>query len=99
VLPAFLGKKSATPLRDSMISHSADGVFAIRQGQWKYVEGKPAKPLNLVPAARKNELTAQLYNLKDDPGERNNLIEQRRDVAARLSDLLSTSRGKGYTRR
>jgi arylsulfatase A-like enzyme len=99
VLPAFLGKKSAKPLRDSMISHSADGVFAIRQGQWKYVEGKPAKPLDRVPEARKNELTPQLYNLKDDPGEQKNLIDQHRDAAARLSDLLSTSRGKGYTRR
>lgn len=99
VLPAFLGKKSATPLRGSMIVHSADGVFAIRQGDWKYVEGKPAKPANLVPAARKNELTAQLYNLKDDPGEAENLVEKHRDVAARLADLLSTSRDKGHTRR
>jgi len=99
VLPAFLGKKSATPLRSSMIVHSADGVFAIRQGDWKYVEGKPAKPADRVPAARKDELAAQLFNLKDDPGEAKNLIETHRDVAARLSDLLSTSREQGHTRR
>lgn len=99
VLRAFLGKKSASPIRDSMISHSADGVFALRQGAWKYVEGKAAKPIDRVPNARKGELTQQLYNLKDDPAEQKNVIEEHRDVAARMSDLLSTSRAKGYTRR
>lgn len=98
-LPTFLGQKLTAPVRDSMISHSADGVFAIRQGPWKYVEGKPAKPVDKVPAARKGELTQQLYNLQEDPREQTNLIDDHRDVAARLADLLSTSQAKGYTRR
>jgi arylsulfatase A len=97
VLPTFLGKKSAAPIRDSMISHSADGVFAIRQGPWKFIEGKAAKPV--VPAARKGEATPQLYNLQDDPAEQKNVMDERRDVASRLADLLSTSRAKGHTRK
>jgi arylsulfatase A-like enzyme len=97
-LPALLGKKGKKPVRDSMITHSADGVFAIRQGPWKFVEGKPAKPANRVPAARKGELTAQLYNLKDDPGERRNLYGERPEVATRLGALLAAAREKGSTR-
>jgi arylsulfatase A-like enzyme len=73
-------------------------VFGIRQGPWKYVEGKPAKPANRVPAARKGELTAQLYNLKDDPGERRNLHGEKPEVAARLAALLNAAREKGSTR-
>jgi arylsulfatase A len=98
VLPAFLGNKSSAPLRDSMISHSSDGVFAVRQGPWKYMEGKPAKPLKAVPNARKGELTPQLYNLQDDPREQKNLIADKPEVAARMLDLLSTMRAKGRTR-
>jgi arylsulfatase A len=98
VLPAFLGQKLTAPIRDFMISHSADGVFAIRQGRWKYVEGKPAKPADRVPAARKGELTPQLYNLEDDPREQKNLFAVRLGMAARLLDLLSTARAKGHTR-
>jgi arylsulfatase A-like enzyme len=97
-LPALLGKKLTGPVRSSMISHSADGVFAIRQGEWKYVEGKAAKPEKLIPAARKGEVAQQLYNLRDDPKEQKNLIDDRRDVAAKLADLLSTQRAKGSSR-
>ncbi|MCX6634547.1 MAG: arylsulfatase [Acidobacteria bacterium] len=99
VLPAFLGKKDARPLRESMISHSADGIFAIRQGEWKYVEGKPSVPENRMPAGRRAEMERQLYNLRDDPGERNNLILSQAEVAARLADLLSTCRAQTHTRR
>jgi len=98
VLPTFLGQTLKTPLRSSMISHSADGVFAIRQGPWKFIEGKSAKPEEKVPKTRKMELAPQLYNLMDDPAEQKNLINDRRDVAARLADLLSTSKAKGHTR-
>ena len=98
VLPAFLGKKLSKPLRESMISHSADGIFAIRQGQWKYVEGKPSKPVDKVPKARAGEMMQQLFNLQDDPREERNVIDQHRDIAARLNDLLSTQRSKGHTR-
>ena len=81
-----------------MISHSADGVFAIRQGGWKYIEGKPAQRLDKIPGTRKADLVQQLYNLEEDPREEKNVIDAHRDVAARMADLLSTSRAKASTR-
>jgi arylsulfatase A-like enzyme len=98
VLPAFLGKKDAQPLRDSMVLHSADGIFAIRQGEWKYVEGIPGVPENRMPAARRAEMRRQLYNLRDDPKEQNNLIQSQAEAAGRLADLLSTCRVQTHTR-
>lgn len=96
-LPAFLGKRLSKPIRESMVSHSADGIFAMRQGDWKYIEGKPAKPVNRVPKARAGEMTQQLYNLRNDPREEKNVIDEHREIAAKLQDLLSTQRAQGYS--
>jgi len=98
-LPTFLGKKPAKPVRESMVSHSADGIFAMRQGDWKYVEGKPAKPVEKVPKARAGEMTQQLYNLRDDPREEKNVIDEHREIAAKLEDLLSTQKAQGRSRK
>ena len=42
VLPAFVGESSQEPIRSSIVLHSPNGNFAIRQGPWKYIEGKPS---------------------------------------------------------
>jgi hypothetical protein len=44
-------------------------------------------------------MTPQLYNLQEDPREEKNLIGDRREVAARLADLLSTYRARTHSRR
>jgi len=98
MLPAFLGKSPQTPIRNAFITHSADGVFAIRQGPWKFIEGKAAKPFDRVPAPRRAELNPQLFHLPADPREQNNLVQQHPEVAQRLSALLNEGRDKGYTR-
>ena len=93
VLPAILGMPHEAPLRPSMIVHSPNGNFAIRRGPWKYIEGKPSPPLKRVP--RRDELHAQLYNLRDDPGEQNNVINEHPDVVKRLASLLEKQRTDG----
>ena len=95
VLPAFLGATSPQPLRPSMILHSPNGNFAIRQGPWKYIEGKAS--LTLKKASRRDELVAQLYHLRNDPGEQHNLLAKHPDVAQRLANLLDTQRRDGRT--
>ena len=99
VLPAFLGEKLEKPLRPDLIFHSADGNFAIRQGPWKWIEGKAhpdTKPGAL--RARAAEFKPQLYNLADDPGEKHDLIGKHPEEAKRLSDLLNRYREKGFSR-
>lgn len=84
--------------RASMILHSAKGVFAIRQGPWKYVEGQPFG--NVPPAQLKNnpEFREQLYNLASDPGETNNVLEQFPEQAERLAALLKQQRTQPASR-
>lgn len=96
VLPALLGEKVRRPLRDSMILHSVDGVFAIREGPWKYIEGKASA--RRVPNERTVELTPQLFNLDSDPKEAQDLLASRPEVAARLRDRLDTLRTATHSR-
>lgn len=96
VLPAWLGEKHSSPLRPHMIVHSADGVFAIRKGPWKWIEGKPAKPK--PPQARQDEFHPQLYHLGNDIGETTDVQESNPTVVAELITLLDRCREQGYSR-
>jgi arylsulfatase A-like enzyme len=99
ILPAILGKTVGRPLRPDMIVHSADGVFAIRQGPWKWIEGVPVE--DIKPGARKaraEEYRAQLYNLVDDPAETKDVSLQHPEVAQRLEALLDRYRDGGFSR-
>ncbi len=96
VLPAMLGDSDKEPLRSSMVLHSPNGNFAIRQGRWKYIEGKPSPTSNKV--SRRDELEPQLYDLAEDPGEQTNLLSEHPEIASRLSDLLNELRTSGRSR-
>ncbi|TWU46548.1 Choline-sulfatase [Rubripirellula reticaptiva] len=93
VLPAFLGVPHEEPLRPSMIVHSPNGNYAIRSGPWKYIEGQ-ASPTLKRPSQR-DELHAQLYNLQDDPGEQNNVVDEHPGIRKRLASLLEQHRKSG----
>jgi len=75
------------------------GNLAIRDGEWKYIEGRPhpkvpAKSL----AATAGEYRPQLYRLADDPGEQRDLVAERSEVARRLTDLLAAQRARPHDR-
>lgn len=98
VLPAFLGQKSA-PARSDMFVHSADGVYAIRKGPWKWIEGVPVDEIKA--ALRKthaDEFKPQLYNLKEDPSETKDVSAEHPEVVKELSALLNRYRDGGYSR-
>ncbi len=97
VLPAILGTQYEEPLRSSMIVHSPNGNYAIRSGPWKYIEGIPSPTLKQPP--QRDELHSQLYNLQDDPGERNNVIDVHPEVAEQLAELLNNERINGRSSR
>ena len=65
--------------RGPLVHHSARGEFGIRDGKWK---------LNLL-SKRKDEL----FDLKADPGESNNLIDAHPEVARQLLKLLEEIHG------
>jgi arylsulfatase A len=74
LLPVFEGKKQTR--RKTLVSHSINGSFAIRKGDWKLCltagSGGWSRPKD-DEAKAKGLPSLQLYNLKEDKGERNNL--------------------------
>jgi arylsulfatase A len=99
VLPVLLGGKPDRPIREALVVHSADGNFAIRQGPWKWIEGK-AHPATRPGAlkARAPEFKPQLYNLAADPAEKNDVLDKYPEVARRLEALLNQYREQGFSR-
>lgn len=95
-LPALLGESFR---RADMIVHSADGVFAIRKGPWKYIEGIPVDEIKAgARKARAEEYRPQLYNLADDPAETKDVSAAHPEVVKELATLLDRYREGGYSR-
>lgn len=87
----FSGTRATQPLRDHLVSHSINGSFAIRQGNWKLLlcrdSGGWSDPRPNSPRAA-NLPKRQLYDLVADLGEQKNRIEDQPAVAEDLLGLL-----------
>ena len=81
-LPLLLGKAKAYS-RPPVIHHSASGMFAIRDGDWKLVLGNGSGGRQ-QPRGRAFEKPFFLANLKEDPAEKTNRVEAESKVAAAL---------------
>jgi arylsulfatase A-like enzyme len=101
ILPALLGKKSDRPIRPSTIHHSLNGTFAIRSGDWKLIEGNLGSGGFTQPRVVKPQPDGpqgQLYNLKTDPSEAENVFDKHPEVVKRLAQQLAQSKSRGRSR-
>lgn len=98
-LPIWLGQKHS-PARTTIIDHSNDGMFSIREGDWKLElglgSGGFSSPRTVEPVP--GGVQGQLYNLKDDPHELYNLWGSRPDIVERLTRLLDQYKTSGHSR-
>ena len=96
LLPVFNGEKTSG--RDTLISHSIGGQFAIRQGSWKLCvcPGSGGWSAPRDAEARKQGLPSmQLFNLTDDPAETKNLVESNPEKVKALLALLDEQVNNG----
>ena len=103
ILPAILDQTSA-PVRPDMVVHSSDGVFAIRKGPWKWIEGVPVDEIKAgARKAHADEFHPQLYNTHDDPSETTDVSASHPDVVrwncARCSPATATEATAARCRR
>ena len=91
IIPALVGEKLDSPLREAIVHHSVDGNFSIRKGDWKlefcagsggwsYPREKKAHELGLPPV--------QLYNLKTDIAEEVNVADKHPEIVDELTVLM-----------
>ena len=89
-LPLLDGRPGPAP-RTTLVSHSINGSFAIREGPWK-LELCPDSGGWSAPRPGRDSTAdlprLQLYDLAADPAEKNNLVARHPDVVRRLGRLL-----------
>lgn len=96
-LPALVGRPGWTG-RQTLVQHSVNGSFAIREGAWKLAlcpdSGGWSTPRPGSPAS-KNLPRVQLYNLRRDIGETNNVQAAHPEIVTRLAGLLRRQVNEG----
>ncbi len=97
---SFLPALSGNPIvstRSGLVHHSFSGHFAYRQDKWKLLLAKASggwtEPTE--ENAPDNALSAQLYDMENDPGETTNLCASNPEVVARLLKLLQADVARG----
>ncbi len=98
-LPQLKGQSNPNA-RNDMIVHSSGGMFAIRKGDWKLVEGLGSggftQPAFVDPAP--GEPAGQLYNLAEDLQESENRYAEEPEIVEELMMLLNQQRDQGFSR-
>ena len=113
-LPALTGKKAGrAKLRESFVMKSGSGgLFMIRSGDWKFIEGKgsggfsdradsgsdPLAAGNNKKKTYEGEPEAQLYSMGEDIGETNNLFDANPEVVKRLRKEMAKVVDSGRSR-
>jgi arylsulfatase A-like enzyme len=96
ILQALLGKSKTG--RDHIVEHA--GALSLIRGEWKYIEpNKGARIAEGTNIELGNDPVPQLYNLRSDIGEKQNVAARHPEMAAELAALLKQIRDRGRTRR
>ena len=94
---------SAMSSRDHLVQqdNGSIGNFGLRVGEWKLLKHAKSKAFNLEvnkKLASTEVPEYQLFNLKADPGEKTNVIEQNSDVASMMKSRLDVLISQGRSR-
>jgi arylsulfatase A-like enzyme len=93
-LPVLSGERTTT--RTFAVHHSLHGTFALRQGEWKLIEGRGSGGFTAPRDGKSftDGLPGQLYDLSADPRERTNRWAGEPQRVAAMTALLNEIRAK-----
>jgi arylsulfatase A len=104
LLPVLFGEKLTAPVREATVHHAASGKFAIRKGDWVFVDartgddngsrGEPAWLKERRGYTSHNE-PGELFNVREDVTERRNHFAEQPDKVRELKDLLENYKRDG----
>ena len=86
-LPVLLNNSKQS--RDYVVEQSLNSTLSLLVGDWKYIEPSKGPRINKDTNTELGNLNApQLYNLKDDPGEKENLASKFPEKVDEMKKLL-----------
>ncbi|MEX2260730.1 MAG: arylsulfatase [Bryobacteraceae bacterium] len=99
LMPALLNR-SEQAVREAIVHHSADGMFSIRQGEWKLCLGRGSGGFTAPRRieTKPGDVPGQLYNIALDPAESKNVYKEQLEIVQRLSALLDKYQTEGRSR-
>jgi arylsulfatase A-like enzyme len=88
------------PVRDAVVHHSTDGMFAIRHGKWKLIQGRGSGGYSqpVREEAKPGEPAGQLYDVIADPAESRDVYGSNPGVVKRLTGMLASYQKSGRSR-
>ena len=93
--PALLGQKRSKPIREATVHHSINDEYALRQGDWVFIESPKSEHGRAEPAwwrdrfgVKPHDQPADLFHLKEDLRETTNLYSQYPDRVKQMRSLL-----------
>ena len=101
IMPAMLGGPHNGPIREATVHHSDAGKFAIRQGNWVFIDantgGDRKEPdwFKQERGYRDDNFPGELYDLSQDAGERRNLYAEQPEKVKALKALLEKYKSEG----
>jgi arylsulfatase A len=89
-LPVLTGDPATGPRRTFSVHHSLQGVFALREGPWKYVPSRGSGGFSVPKSvkAKAGEPAAQLYRMTPDFSESQNVAGDEPATVERLARRL-----------
>jgi arylsulfatase A-like enzyme len=107
IRPALLGSDAGKPVRDHVVLQDANAIYAVRMGDWKFIErvNPPTFAFRnknverkITNARKKEPKHDELYNLAQDPSETKDVSAAHPDMVAKLRTALAAGRDRGHTR-
>ena len=103
MLPVLLGKQGDTPVRRYTLQQTISLALSIRRGAWKYLDHRGSGGNNYGRARLREfalpekapKAPGQLYNLDEDPGEKNNLYFMYPEIVKELKTQLESFKRSG----
>lgn len=93
-LSALLGKTDKG--REWLVEHASNGRLSLLRDDWKYIEPGPGPKMNLnTNIELGNDTIPQLYNLRNDIGETNNVAAGNKGIVEELAKHLEEIKAGG----
>ncbi len=93
LMPLLIDDTGRSFQREATVHHAAKGDFTIRKDEWKLLLSPGSGGWSYPRPGRDDSILAQLpkyqlYNMKTDPGEKNNLMNERPEIVEQLKEIL-----------